>query len=238
MIEKGCFGDYVMFPFMKTLRSIFSARLLGLMLLSAVLGIIVVVLGVVAITWISANMIEIEIKWMDTLVSGIISIITSISGWFLLPAVVVLIAGMFQEIAISRVEAESYPHFQRQERPKFWPDALHDIKFVLWALFLNILVLPFHLIVIGFLISIALNSYLTGREFFEMAAGYHIGKPQAHKLIRYNRRAVYIGGFVITLMAVVPLLNLFVPIVAVVWMVHVYHHIDANRGSIKAGEAA
>ncbi len=225
-----------MFPFIKTLRSIFNARLLGLMLLSAILGIIVVILAVVSISWISANMIEIETEWLDTLVSGIISIISGISGWFMLPAVVVLIAGMLQEIAISRVEAESYPQLQRQERPKFWPDALHDIKFVLWALFLNILVLPFHLIVIGFFISVALNSYLTGREFFEMAAGYHIGKPQAHKLMRHNRLAVYIGGFVITLMAAVPLLNLFVPIVAVVWMVHVYHQIGTNRGSIKVDE--
>jgi len=225
-----------MFPIMKTLRSIFNARLLGLMLLSAVLGIIVVVLGVVAISWISANLIEIEIEWLDTLVSGIISIITGISGWFMLPTVVVLIAGIFQEIAISHVEAKSYPQLQRQEKPKFWPDALHDIRFVLWALFLNILILPFHLIVVGYFISVALNTYLTGREFFEMAAGYHIGKPQAHKLIRHNRPAVYIGGFVITLMATLPLLNLFVPIVAVVWMVHVYHQIDANRGRFKIDE--
>ncbi len=227
-----------MFPFIKTLRSIFNARLFGLMLLSAVLGIIVVILAVVAISWVSAHMIEIETEWLDTLVSGMISVITGISGWFMLPAVVVLIAGMFQEIAISRVEAKSYPQNQRQEKPKFWPDTLHDIKFVLWALFLNILVLPLHLIVIGFLISVAINSYLTGREFFEMAAGYHIGKPQASKLIRHNRRAVYIGGFMITLMAAVPLLNLFVPIVAVVWMVHVYHQIDANRGSIKVDQPA
>ncbi len=224
-----------MFPFIKTIRSILNARLLGLMLISAVTAVVVVLLAVVAITWISAHLIQIEIGWLDALVSGIISIISGISGWFMLPAIVVLIAGMFQEIAVSRVEAASYPDAQRIEKPKFWPDALHDIKFTLWAIFLNLLVLPFHLIVIGFFISIALNSYLTGREFFEMAAGYHLGKPQAHKLIQYNRRAVYGGGFVITMMTAVPVLNMFVPIVAVVWMVHVFHRIDVNRGSIQRG---
>ncbi len=203
------------------------------MLISAVIAIVVVVLVVVVITWVSANLIQIEIAWLDAMVSGIISIVSGISGWFMLPAFVVLIAGMFQEIAISRVEAASYPHVQRTEKPKFWPDALHDIKFTLWALFLNFLVLPFQLIFIGFFISIALNSYLTGREFFEMAAGYHLGKPQAHRLIRHNRRAVYGGGLVITLMTAAPVLNMFVPIVAVVWMVHVYHRIVADRGSIQ-----
>ncbi len=227
-----------MFPFLKTLRSLLKARLVGLMLACAVIAVFVVVLAVVAITWVSANLIQIEIGWLDALVSGIISIVSGISGWFMLPAIVVLIAGMFQEIAISRVEAQSYPQARREDKPKFWPDALHDIKFTLWALFLNILVLPFHLIVIGFFISVALNSYLTGREFFEMAAGYHLGKPHAHKLIRQNRRAVYGGGFVITMMTAVPLLNMFVPIVAVVWMVHVYHQIDANRGSVKVKAVA
>lgn len=227
-----------MFPFLKTLRSILKARLAGLMIASAVIAVVVVFLLVIGVTWISANMIEIEIKWLDTLISGIIGLLTTISGWFMLPAVVVLIAGMFQEIAISRVEKLSYPNLQRHDKPKFWPDALHDIKFTLWALVLNILVLPLHFIVIGFFISIGLNSYLTGREFFEMAAGYHIGKPRAHKLIRNNRRAVYGGGFIVTLMAAVPLLNLFVPIVAVVWMVHVYHQIDKKSSHVKVDVAA
>jgi hypothetical protein len=36
---------------------------------------------------------------------------------------------------------------------------------------------------------------------------------------------MYGGGFVITVMAIVPFLNLFVPILEIVWMVHVYHRI-------------
>jgi hypothetical protein len=36
---------------------------------------------------------------------------------------------------------------------------------------------------------------------------------------------MYGGGFVITVMAIVPVLNFFVPILAIVWMVHVYHRI-------------
>ena len=218
-----------MFPFLKTSRSIMQDRMVGLMFASAFLAIVIMLLAVVAITWLSDNLIEIEIGWLDAVVNVVIGALTGISGWFVLPSIIVLIAGMFQEIAISRVEAASYPHRQREARPKFWPDAVHDIKFTIWALFLNVVVLPFHFIFIGFFISIALNSYLVGREFFEMAAGYHIGKPRAFKLAQRNRGAVYGGGFVITLMTLVPLLNLFVPIIAVVWMVHVYHALKEAR---------
>ena len=103
-----------------------------------------------------------------------------------------------------------------------------DLKFTLWALFLNLLVLPLYLFGVGVLVSILLNSYLLGREFFEAVAGYHIGKPQAHKLGQQHRATVYGGGFAITLMTLVPLLNLFVPIIAIVWMVHVYHGLRQN----------
>jgi CysZ protein len=141
----------------------------------------------------------------------------------MLPALVVLIAGMFQERTIDRVERAYYPDEVRKEEPRFWPDVKHDIRFTLWALFLNILVLPLYFIGIGFIVSIALNSYLLGREFFEGAAGYHVGKPEAEKLGQQNKAAVYGGGLVITLMTLLPGVNLFVPIFAIVWMVHVYH---------------
>ena len=74
-----------------------------------------------------------------------------------------------------------------------------------------------------------LNSYLIGREFFESAAGYHIGKVKAKNLGCQNRKVVYTGGFIITIMTLVPLLNLFVPIIAVVWMVHIYHGLNNNE---------
>jgi CysZ protein len=199
------------------------------MLACALLAIIVVFVLVTAITWISALLIQIEIEWLDTLVGWLIGILTGIVGWFMLPVLTVLIAGMFQETVIYRVEFVFYTDEIREEPPKFWPDIWYDIKFTIWALSLNIIILPLYLIGIGFIVSILLNSYLLGREFFESAAGYHLGKPEAKNLGEKNRFVIFIGGLVITLMALVPILNLFVPIIAVVWMVHVYHMITLEK---------
>jgi CysZ protein len=105
---------------------------------------------------------------------------------------------------------------------------VHDLGFTLRALFLNILVLPLYFFGIGFIVSIVLNSYLLGREFFIAAAGYHLGKPAAGNLARRHRKTVYGGGFVITLLTLVPVVNLFMPILATVWMVHVYHGISKS----------
>ncbi|MGA1824910.1 MAG: EI24 domain-containing protein [bacterium] len=215
-----------MYPFAKTFRSLTEANLLSLMLASALLAIVVVVAGMVSITWIAASMITIKIGWLDMLINFIIGILSGIGGWFMLPALTVLISGMFQEKAIARVEHVYYPEAVRHDKPRFWPDIVHDIKFTVWALFLNIMVLPLYFFGIGFIVSILLNSYLVGREFFESAAGYHIGKSNAKNLIPKNRKVIYTSGFIITVMALIPLLNLFIPIIAVVWMVHIYHYIS------------
>jgi len=72
-------------------------------------------------------------------------------------------------------------------------------------------------------------SYLLGREFFETAAGYTIGKKEASVLRNKHQIKVYTGGLMLTLMSLVPLLNLFIPIIAVVWMVHLYHYIKEKE---------
>lgn len=146
----------------------------------------------------------------------------------MLPALVVLISGAFLEVTIHRVELAEYPDKIRQTEPHFWPDIVHDIHFTLKAIFLNVLVVPFYFIGIGFFLTVLVNSYLLGREFFESAAGYHLGKAKARELGRRNRKLVYGSGLVITLLSLVPVINLFAPIVAIVWMVHLYHFLSSS----------
>ncbi len=212
----------------KTLRSLARDRLVGLMMLCALLALLIVVALVSGITWLTANLVNLERGWLDASVNWMVGIVTGVGGWFMLPVLVVLISGVFQEITIHRVEQAEYQDKIRETEPSFWPDLAHDIRFTLKALFLNLLVLPFYLVGIGFVLSIVLNSYLLGREFFESAAGYHLGKPRARQLGREHKKLIYGSGLVLTLLTLVPVLNLFSPIVAVVWMTHIYHGIPGK----------
>ncbi len=214
-----------MYPFLKTFDSLKKANLVPMMLTCAALAVVVVLGSIGATTWITAHLVNTNIGWLDTVINLTAGIITGIGGWFMLPVLTVLIGGLFQEIVIQRVERIYYPDSVRSKTIKFWSEAWHEIKFTLWALLLNILVLPLFVFGIGFVISILLNSYLLGREFFENAAGYHVGKKKGKELIRQNRLTIYGGGFIITMTTLLPVLNLFVPILAIVWMVHVYHRV-------------
>jgi len=214
-----------MYPFIKTFSSFKKANLFGLILICAGLAVGFAVIAWVGIIWMTDHFINIERGWLDTLINWIAGILTGVGGWFMLPVLTVLIAGLFQERVIQRVDNLFYPEAKPHENLKFLPELWHDIKFTAWALLLNLLVLPFYFFVIGPLVSILLNSYLLGQEFFEAAGGYHLGKEKAKELSKQYRRVIYTGGFVITLLTLLPLVNLIAPIFAVVWMVHVYHNI-------------
>jgi len=207
----------------KTFRTVTRPGMIGIMLLCAALALLVVFLFVGGVTWLTAGLVTLERHWLDTAVNWLVGIVSGIGGWFMLPVLMILIAGVFQEMTIHRVEKIEYPDRVRTGEPNLWTDILHDIRFTLKAIGLNLLVLPFYLVGIGFVLSIVLNSYLLGREFFESAAGYHLGKPRARELGRKHRQAIYGSGFVITLLTLLPLVNLFAPIIAIVWMVHLYH---------------
>ena len=218
-----------MFPFKKTFTSVIRAKLLGLMLLCAMLALLIVGLSVACITWLTADLVNLSNTWVDALLTGSVGILSGIGGWFMLPTLTVLVAGFFQEAAIRRVERLYYPNAVRRDDLKFWPELWHDIRFTLWAIFLNLFVLPLYLFGVGFAISVLLNAYLLGREFFEGAAAYHIGKIDAQALRRKYRKTAFIGGAAITLMTLVPILNMFVPLLAIIWMLHVYHAIELKE---------
>lgn len=215
-----------MYPFVKTLISLKRAKLISLMIACALLAVVVIIALIILITWLTSYLVNFETEWLNTLITSLAGVLSGIGGWFMLPALTILIGGMFQETIINRIEKNYYPEAVRKEAPTFWPDFFHDIRFTSKSISLNVLIFPFYFFAIGFLISIILNSYLLGREFFETAAGHHIGKAKAKFLIKQNRAAVYGGGLVITLMNLIPILNVFVPIIGMVWMVHVYHGIN------------
>ncbi len=216
-----------MYPLARTLRSIPRARLFGLMLAAVALALVLVLSAVTGVSVLTASLAGTD-SWLGKVLVGTVSVLAGVGGWFLLPVLTILVGGLFQEWVVQRVEQAEYPSSKWGGAPGWLQNLPHDLRFTLLALFLNLLVLPFYLLGVGFLMSIALNSYLLGREFFENVAGLHLGKPEARALGRRNRGTVYGGGLVITLATLTPILNLFVPILASVWMVHVFQRLSGD----------
>ena len=64
------------------------------------------------------------------------------------------------------------------------------------------------------------NAYLLGREYFEMIAMRHMTPEEARRLRKENAPRVLAAGFIPALVALVPLVNVVVPIFSTIYFVH------------------
>lgn len=164
--------------------------------------------------------------YSDVIFGWIAGIGTFLLMGYLVVPITALFAGLFLDSIADVVEAEHYPH-----RPKGTPlptsQALWiGVKFTLIVIGSNLLLLPFVLFGgLGFILIYALNGYLLGREYFELAALRHRNVDDVKHLRKQNAGLVYGAGFIIAIAATIPYLNLLVPIFATSLLVHIFHRV-------------
>ena len=73
------------------------------MLACAASALMLVAILVVAFTWLTADLVTIDGKWLDALFTASVGVLTGVGGWFMLPSLIVVIAGFFQETVIRHV---------------------------------------------------------------------------------------------------------------------------------------
>src|SRR4029079_3536665 len=89
------------------------------------------------------------------------------------------------------------------------------------ALLVYLCALPFVLFAgLGIVILFLANSYLLGREYFELAAMRFRPPFEADAMRKANAIYVFVAGMVIALFVSIPVVNLATPIFAMAFMVH------------------
>ena len=216
------------------MRSVFMKGILGAIAVFAVIFVLAYyLLG--HVIWADVPVIGTLMEWMDwsfdvlsgLLLGGTVLMIT----YILFPPVMVAIMGIFLDEVCEAVEARHYPHLGE---PRFIP-TLENIgsalKFLGIVLLINILALPFYLATwwfagLGFVLYYLINGYLFGREYFELVSHRRLNPKVARSLRKSNRGTVMLFGFAAAFGMTVPILNLFVPIIAAAAMVHVFMKIS------------
>ncbi len=75
---------------------------------------------------------------------------------------------------------------------------------------------------------VLINAYLISREYFEMAAMRVMAPEEARDLRRENAMTVLIAGLLPALLALVPIVNLTVPLFATSYFVHLFRTVRAS----------
>jgi CysZ protein len=70
--------------------------------------------------------------------------------------------------------------------------------------------------------TVLVNGWLLGREYFELVALRHLKRSAADALRRRHSGSIFWAGLVISVLTLVPIINLIAPLFAASFMVHLF----------------
>ncbi|MBT5108233.1 MAG: hypothetical protein HOM25_06105 [Rhodospirillaceae bacterium] len=153
-----------------------------------------------------------------------------IVSFILFPAVVTIIVGFFLEEVVGAVEAKHYPGLPPARAQPTAEVLGVTVRFALLVIGVNILALPFYLLLIflppmNIVLYYLLNGYLVGREYYELVALRRLEPEPARRLRRAHKGRMLFAGVLLVFFMTIPIINFVTPVVAAAFMVHVFQNL-------------
>lgn len=185
----------------------------------------VIFASVVAVFWF---MTILPWPWAETLLAVGAGLGLLVLFFFLMAPVTALFAGLFLDRIAGKVEARHYPNHP-PGKPLATATAIGvALQFGLLILAINILALPLVFTGIGAVALLVVNAYLISREYFEMVAMRFMAPSEAKALRQENGAQIFIAGFLPAALALVPIVNLTVPLFSTSYFVHLFKKVEAS----------
>jgi uncharacterized protein involved in cysteine biosynthesis len=175
-----------------------------------------------------------SIFWLEWAVDLLGGLTTLLLTWFLFPAVISVVIGLFLEDIAAAVEARHYPDLPPTAQQSVLPMVWVALRYLGMLVALNLVLLVF--LVLGPLfpfVFYSVNGYLLGREYFELVAMRRLGPTQARRLRQAHRGELFLAGVVMAFLLTLPVVNLLAPVVVTAAMVHLFEgwRKDADRSA-------
>ncbi|MEL7181357.1 MAG: EI24 domain-containing protein [Pseudomonadota bacterium] len=171
-----------------------------------------------------------EVTWIGDLLGwGSLGLVIVLSIFLMVP-VASAITSLFLDEVAQAVEDKHFPSLPATPRPSFWEGLRDTVNFLGVLIAANIFafilyaIFPFAAIFIFY----ALNGYLLGREYFQLAAMRRIGRQGAKDLRKANSGTIWLAGCLMAVPLTFPLVNLIIPILGAATFTHLFHAL--NRG--------
>jgi len=190
---------------------------------------------VVAIGWIVPDQVTLPwigtVDWIDNLLSWGSAALMLVLSFFLMVPVASAFTGLFLERVAAMVEARHYPGLPEPRRVGLAETTRESLAFLGVMLAVNAVALIgyFTLGPLAPLLFWAVNGYLLGREYFQMAAMRRMPRAEAAALFRAHRLRIWASGVAMAAPLSVPVLNLIVPVLGAAGFTHVYHSLAGTR---------
>lgn len=166
--------------------------------------------------------------WVETLLAVGAGLGLLVAFFFLMSPVTAMFAGLFLDTVAEKVERKHYPNLPAGQPQPALKSILLAFQFGLLVLLVNVLALPLVLTGFGAIALVLINAYLLSREYFEMAAMRVLPVEDARAFRKDNALDVFVAGLIPALLALVPVVNLVVPLFATSYFVHLFRMAKAS----------
>jgi CysZ protein len=215
--------------FFKALNDVTSPEFRGVLLKSIglTLGLFIAIL--VGTEIILSYLTLVPMAWLQTIIALGTGIGLIAAFFFLMAPVTAIFAGLFLDWIAARVERRHYPKDVQGKALSGSRAFVFGLKFAGITFLVNIIVFPLVFFAgFGLVLILLSNAYLLSREYFEMAASRFMSPAQASALRQANFAKIYVAGLLPAALAMVPLVNLTVPLFATSYFVHIFKAVQRS----------
>lgn len=208
------------------LRQLGDPRLRGVIWQSLALSIVLQgLLGVLA-WWALQSLAHFEWHWLNVAIQWLGGGAVAVLALMLFPASFGIVISIFLEKIADIVEAEHYPKLGKAPGISIAAGLWSGVVFLVALVALNLLMLPLYLVALfvaglGAILFYGVNGWLTGRLYYELVALRRMKLREVAAWRKANPGVLWLMGIVLVFLGTIPILNLIVPVLGVVAMVHV-----------------
>jgi len=158
------------------------------------------------------------LSWLAQAGGGLAALV--LAWWLFLPVAAAIAAQLVEPVAAA-VERRHYPHLAPPQGASIAAQIAFGLRFGLKLLALQLLLLPLLFVpVVGFVLAIVVSAHALGSGMVQQTALLRMDTAQARQAWRRLRWSGWALGLVLAAMALVPLINLLVPVVGTAAAVH------------------
>lgn len=229
----------------KALAQMLTPALRNVLLKAVALALALIVIAAIVLQRVLSSLAESGTTWAEqssgfaphavwTAFAWVLSIMASIGiitgALFLMPAMTAFVGSFFVDETAEAVEREYYPAQPAGRALPFLRGLVEGVKIAFLSLLVYFFALPFVLFAgVGIIVLFLANSYLLGREYFELAAMRFRPPYEAKAMRKANGTYVFLCGMVIAVFVSIPVVNLATPIFAMAFMVHIHKRLAARK---------
>lgn len=222
---------------LKAFRQMFSPPFRMVLLKSLGLTFLLLVVGWIGLQALADHLLTLQNETLRLVARVLAGLGTALGLLFLVTPVTALVAGLFLDDVAEVVERTHYPQDPAGQPLPIARGLLLSIRFGALVLAMNLaLLLTLFIPGVNVIAWLAVNAYLLSREYFSLAAMRFRTPEDAAALRRRHRGRVFVGGLLTAALAIVPFANLFTPLFATAFFVHLHKRI-AGDDARKLGTA-